>query len=204
VEKMKDWRKQEKIDNKQRKRRFYTEAFKVWGVDCKAELGGILVESVNPEEEEERRYVQESHNARHVLWFLSMISYFIINDRPGMMTAQKTVRVLGHLICLREFLRTDQGRLRSIVVQLLEAVLTENPGNAPEWTHFIYHHWFLIREFAAYYGQGEKCFPFPDYEKVRDVVMGLQHIRIWWWELKTKRAMRKTAQKIRFGKEQKP
>jgi len=198
-DKMKDANSEEKNENKQREQRFYSEAFKVWGGGCKNELAGLLMEAGPFAEEEKKRLMQENHSARHALWYLAMIVYFITSDHPGLATGQKTARVLGHLICLREFLRTDQLRLRIVVRRLAEAVFSENPDCSLKWTDFIYRHWFLIREFAAYYGQEEKCFSFSDYGKVRDVVMGVGILRAWWWELKAKRLAVRTAGKIHLG-----
>mgnify|MGYP001476243208 CR=1 FL=1 len=149
-DKMKDANSEEKNENKQREQRFYSEAFKVWGGGCKNELAGLLMEAGPFAEEEKKRLMQENHSARHALWYLAMIVYFITSDHPGLATGQKTARVLGHLICLREFLRTDQLRLRIVVRRLAEAVFSENPDyfETPIPQIFNYQVRLIVKQFV--------------------------------------------------------
>ena len=173
-----------RIDVEQLEKNAHRKASRLWGEGWKDNFPAVLVESVNSEGPEERRTGQEFHNARHALWFLSMSVYGVVRNSPTHVNPEKKDKILAHLTCLGEFLLPEQHRLKIIVKQLSDAILSEAPTNHMEWAHFLYRHWFLLRSFAGYYEKSGDCFSMADYGKVSDVLGKRQYFRPWWWRLK--------------------
>jgi len=196
---VKDSKSIEKSNYKQLTRNLKTKAYLIWGNGWEGKLAGILMEDTDASGLVEKQKLQEYHNSGHALWFLSMAVYGVIENKPDRHNPEKTNRILGHLICLREFIPQEKGRLRIITKKLSEAILAESPDNRTKWLHFLYQHWFLIRSFAKYYGSDDeskvkyddKCFPMELYDRVRDVYLNQHYFKSWWWRMKISQFVRR-------------
>ncbi len=174
----------ENIDFKQRERTFIHQAALILGDEFNPESDGVVMSRSNHEDPAKDKLMQEYHNSGHALWYLSMVVHMVIYGKPSSGIDKKVKRILAHLICLREFIQTENYRLRLLVGRLLDELLIHMPDDQPKWSKFIYGHWQLIRDLAQHYGSHDKCFPMKDYEKVCDVVEGKKHRKLWWWKLK--------------------
>lgn len=187
-----------RVDIEQLERNAHRKASRLWGEGWRNNFPAVLVESAKSEDPDERRTGQEFHNARHALWFLSMSVYGVVRNSATHVNPEKKDKILAHLTCLGEFLLPEQHRVKVIVKQLSDAILSEAPTHRMEWAHFLHRHWFLIRSFASYYGKSGDCFPMTEYSKVSDVLGKRQYFKLWWWSLKIEKLVKSIKHNIQI------
>lgn len=194
----KDSKRCKSIDYNQLRSKVDRQACLIWGDRWESELTGVLMAERKSERPDEFLTMQECHNSGHALFYLSMVAHSLIYGKPDIANAQKTSRIMAHLMFLREFIDDRNLRLRIAVNRLFDALLSESPDSRIKWAHFMSVHWYLIRAVAERYGSHEKCFPEKALRQIQDVLWGRKWRTLWWWKFQCVKIAKETAQS--FGK----
>ncbi len=184
------------IDFKQLEKSFYEKAPQVLGENWQKEYASLLMCINESDSPEKRRDMQERHNSGHALTFLTFAVNSVVEETVGGNVQLRAFKTMGHLLCLREFILEEQTRKRMIVNRLFEAVCLEFPDTRKKWVSFLANHWREIRILATFYKHKE-CFSNAAYQKICDVEKGRKFFMFWWWQLKLRKATRKSFSAIR-------
>lgn len=171
-------------------RNFYLKAPEILGENWEKDYASLLMCTFKERTGEEKRKMQEAHNAGHALTFFTFALNSSIEGTAGGNVQLRAFKTMGHLFCLREFILPTEKKKRAVINRLFEAVRREFPDTKKKWTAFLVAYWREISVFAYYY-KHHACFPKTSYEKICDIVNGRELMTTWWWKLKVAKVIRK-------------
>ncbi len=178
------------IDISRLEQNFYQKAPKVLGENWEKDYASLLMCSFSSDSPERKREMQERHNSGHALTFLVFAVNSIVEETAGGNVQSRAFKTLGHLLCLREFILPEEPDKQAAVNALFEIIRRELPNTQDKWISFLAKYWKEIRDLASFYHH-ESCFSWLVYAQICDVKEGKQYSRVWWWQVKVRKAVRK-------------
>ncbi|MDD5218116.1 MAG: hypothetical protein PHN49_07490 [Candidatus Omnitrophica bacterium] len=160
-----------------------------------AKEGLIRIVSASVPLNAEMRTMQESHNANHALYYLSLVLHSIIHPMKRDWSSQsKAQRIIAHLSCLYEFMSEEDCVLKIAVKSVMDRLSQEPLDCAELWARFLYEHWNALEVISGKYSLDHACFCHDQYQKLEDIIYRRHYVKIWWWHgrvLKGCRQMKK-------------
>ncbi|MDP3921727.1 MAG: hypothetical protein Q8R76_13090 [Candidatus Omnitrophota bacterium] len=134
----------------------------------------------------EIRTMQESHNANHALYYLSLMTYAITYGmRRDWSNQSKAERIVAHLSSLSEFICEEEIQLKETIENLIGLLTETTFATADDWGIFLYENWSLFETLSHKYSHDSNSFSDNKHEKLGDVIFGRKCAKIWWWKART-------------------